>query len=251
MLTQERRDLILERLTTGGRVLAAHLSDELGVSQDTIRRDLRELDEAGMLRRVHGGALPRQGDRTPFAVRARRAPEAKQSIARRAAACVCDGQIVMLDGGTTTLELARALGDDLSATVVTPSLPVALALADHPRVEVSLVGGRVRRSALVSVGAGAVRQLEGIRADVVFLGVCGLHPESGVTVQDGDERDTKAAMIAGAAEVYGLADHDKLGTALPFVVAPLTAVTHLITDRQASKAALAPYRDAGIEVLLA
>jgi DeoR/GlpR family transcriptional regulator of sugar metabolism len=251
VLTDERRRLILERLRTQGRVLAADLSLELDVSADTIRRDLRELDEAGLLRRVHGGALPRYGDTTPFATRARRAAGAKASIARRAAACVRDGQVIVLDGGTTTLELAHALRDDLRASVITTSPPIALALADHPGLEVTVVGGTLRTRALVTVGAAAVDALREIRADVVFLGVCGLHPEIGVTVEDIEERHVKAAMIDGAAEVFALADRDKLGTALPFVVAPMRSVTHLVTDADAAPDELTPYRDLGIEVLSA
>lgn len=249
MLTDERRALILDRLRNQGRVLAADLTAELEVSSDTIRRDLRELHDAGLLRRVHGGALPRHGDAAPFATRARRAPEAKASIARRAAACVRDGQVVVLDGGTTTLELARALPDELRASVITTSPPIALALADHPGLEVTVVGGTLRRNALVTVGAAAVEALRVIRADVVFLGVCGLHPEIGVTTEDLEERHVKAAMIDGAAEVVALADHDKLGTAMPVVVAPLSAVTHLVTDADVDDEALAPYRAVGIEVL--
>src|SRR5947199_8474071 len=144
MLTEERRAVILDRLRIQGRVLATDLSAELDVSSDTIRRDLRELDALGLLRRVHGGALPRHGDASPFAARARRAPEAKASIARRAAGCVSDGQVVVLDGGTTTLEVARALRDDVRANVITTSPPIALALADHPGLEVTVVGRRVR-----------------------------------------------------------------------------------------------------------
>lgn len=251
MLTDERRSLILERLRTQGRVLAADLTAELEVSSDTIRRDLRELDDAGLLRRVHGGALPRHGDASSFAARARRAPEAKASIARRAAACVRDGQVVVLDGGTTTLELARALRDDLRASVITTSPPIALALADHPGLEVTVIGGTLRRDALVTVGAAAVEALRVIRADIVFLGVCGLHPEIGVTTEDLEERHVKAAMLDGAGEVVALADHDKLGTAMPVVVAPLSAVTHLVTDAAVDGGALAPYRALGIEILLA
>jgi DeoR/GlpR family transcriptional regulator of sugar metabolism len=251
MLTDERRSLILDRLREHGRVLAADLTAELAVSPDTIRRDLRELDEAGRLRRVHGGALPRHGDAAPFASRARRAPEAKASIARRAAACVEDGQVVILDGGTTTLELAHALRGDLRASVITTSPPVALALADRPGLSVTVVGGTLRPHALVTVGAAAVETLRVIRADIVFLGVCGLHPEIGVTTEDLEERHVKAAMIDGAAEVVALADHDKLGTAMPMVVAPLSAVTRLVTDAEAEPGALAPYRALGIEVLLA
>jgi DeoR/GlpR family transcriptional regulator of sugar metabolism len=251
VLTDERRSLILDRIRNHGRVLAADLTAELGVSVDTIRRDLRELDDAGLLRRVHGGALPRHGDASPFAARARRAPEAKASIARRAAEGVRDDQIIVLDGGTTTLEVARALRDDLRAHVITTSPPIALALADHPGLEVTVVGGTLRPNALVTVGAAAIEALRVVRADVVFLGVCGLHPEIGVTTEDLEERHVKAAMIEGAAEVVALADHDKLGTAMPVVVAPMSAVTRLVTDADVEDAAVAPYVDLGIEVVRA
>jgi DeoR/GlpR family transcriptional regulator of sugar metabolism len=248
MLTDERRDQILERLRVQGRVLASDLVDQFQVSPDTIRRDLRDLDEAGALRRVHGGALPRRGDTDPLPVRARRAPEAKASIARRAAQLVSNGDVVILDGGTTTLELARALPSSVSATVVTNSLPIALALADHPGIEPIVIGGNLRARSRVTVGAAAVAALERIRADVLFLGVCGLHPEIGVTVEDAEEREGKRAMIAGAAEIVGLADDDKLGTALPFVVAPMAAVTKLVTDASDGRV-LAPYRALGIELI--
>src|SRR5205807_1048776 len=129
VLTDERRAVILDRLRNQGRVMATDLSAELDVSSDTIRRDLREMDGLGLLRRVHGGALPRHGDASSFASRARRAPEAKASIARRAAACVKDGQVVVLAGGTTTPEVARALRDDLRASAITTGPPIRLALA--------------------------------------------------------------------------------------------------------------------------
>jgi DeoR/GlpR family transcriptional regulator of sugar metabolism len=249
VLTDERRALILDRLRSHGRVLAADLTAELDVSSDTIRRDLREMDGLGLLRRVHGGALPRHGDASSFATRARRAPEAKASIARRAAACVSDGQLVILDGGTTTLELARALRDDLRASVITTSPPIAAVLAEHAGLEVTVIGGTLRRESLVTVGAQAVEALRVIRADIVFLGVCGLHPEIGVTTADLEERHVKAAMIDGAAEVVALADHDKLGTAMPVLVAPMSAVTQLVTDAEVDDGALAPYRALGIEVI--
>ena len=251
MLTDERRSRILERLQIQGRVLASDLLDEFDVSADTVRRDLRELDQAGLLRRVHGGALPRAGDTTRFPERERRAPEAKASIARRAAGLVRDGQVVLLDGGTTTLELARALPTSLRADVVTNCPPIALALADHGGVDVTVIGGSLRSQARVTVGAATVEALRMVRADILFLGVCGLHPEIGVTVPEIEERHVKAAMIDGAAEVVGLADHDKLGTALPFIVAPLTKLTHLVTDVESGTESLAPYRALGIEVLQA
>jgi DeoR/GlpR family transcriptional regulator of sugar metabolism len=250
MLTDERRHRILEHLRVQGRVLASDLVTEFGVSPDTVRRDLRELDEAGAVRRVHGGALPRPGDTDPLPVRARRAPEAKATIARRAAQLVSDGQVVVLDGGTTTLEVARALPERLRATVVTNSLPIALELADRSGLDIITVGGHVRSRSHVTVGAASVAALAAVRADVLFLGVCGLHPEIGISAVDSEEVEGKRAMIAGAAEIVGLADHDKLGTALPFVIAPLSKVTKLVTDA-VDEDELAPYRALGIEVLCA
>ena len=251
MLTAERQAAIVELLNQRGRVLANDLGTELGVSADTIRRDLRELDDLGLVRRVHGGALPRIGDGAPFAARARRAPEAKASIARRAAGLVEDGQVVILDGGTTTVEVARALRPDLRATIVTTSPPVAVALSEHRWVDIAVIGGVLRRDALVAVGAETVDALRMIRADVVMLGVCGLHPEVGVTANDLEEARVKRAMITSAAAVVALADHDKLGTAMPVVIGQIDIVTTLITDSDVNDQTLEPYRAAGLEVLYA
>jgi DeoR/GlpR family transcriptional regulator of sugar metabolism len=250
-LTAERHAAIVELLRQHGRVLANDLSAELRVSADTIRRDLRELDELGRLRRVHGGALPRNGDAAPFAARARRAPEAKASIARRAAELVGDGQVVILDGGTTVVEVARALRPDLRATVVTTSPPVAVTLSEHRGVDIAVIGGTLRRDALVTVGSETVDSLRMIRADVVMLGVCGLHPELGVTANDLEEAQAKRAMIGGAAAVVALADRNKLGAAMPVFVAPIDVITTLITDSDVNDQSLEPYRAAGIEILYA
>jgi DeoR/GlpR family transcriptional regulator of sugar metabolism len=251
MLTAERHTAIVDLLRQRGRVVANDLSAELGVSADTIRRDLRELDQLGLVRRVHGGALPRTGDAAPFAARARRAPEAKASIARRAAELIEDGQVVVLDGGTTAVEVARALRPDLRATVVTTSPPVAVALSEHRGVEIALIGGMLRHEALATVGAETVDALRMIRADVVMLGVCGLHPELGVTANDLEQAHVKRAMIDGAAAVVALADHDKLGTTMPVFVADIDVITTLITDGDGDDHSLEPYRAAGIDVLCA
>jgi DeoR/GlpR family transcriptional regulator of sugar metabolism len=249
VLIDERRSVILERLESAGRVLAGDLCSELGCSVDTVRRDLRELDDAGLLRRVHGGALPRHGVGGSFAQRTERSPGAKRSIARTAAQLVRDGQVIVIDGGTTTLEVARALKPDLHATVVTTCPPIAVALADRAGLDVTVIGGSLRRGSLVTVGAETVSALRAIRADLVFLGVCGLHPTIGVTVPDIEERHVKAAMIEDAAEVVALADAEKLGTGMPFVVSALSAVSHLVTDAAVDDERLAPYRAAGIRVI--
>ncbi|HEU4325750.1 MAG TPA: DeoR/GlpR family DNA-binding transcription regulator [Roseiflexaceae bacterium] len=249
MLTAERRQFILDQLRREGKVLASELSSALAVSEDTIRRDLRELSEAGLLQRVHGGALPRSPGIASYAVRQRQAPQAKAAIAQAALQLIRSGQVLLLDGGTTTLHMAQRLPYDLQATVVTNSPPIAEALADHPCAEVVLIGGRLFKHSRVVVGAAATEAIRSIRADLCILGVCSLHPEVGISVTDLEEAHTKRAMIAVSAEVVALADSEKLGTVAPYVVGPLSELTQIITDRCVPETTLAPYRAQGVAIL--
>jgi DeoR/GlpR family transcriptional regulator of sugar metabolism len=251
MLTAERRQHILATLRRDGKVLASELSVALGVSEDTIRRDLRELAEADLLQRVHGGALPRSPASASFTARQSQASAAKQAIARAAAQLVRDGQVIILDGGTTTLQVAQRLPIDLRATVVTNSPPIAIALAEHPQVEVLIVGGRLYKHSLVAVGAGAVEALRAIRADICMLGVCSLHPQGGISVPDLEEAYVKRAMIAGAAEVVALASAEKLGTAATYMIGPIGDLTHIVTEREVPDETLAAYRAQGITLICA
>ena len=251
MLSEERRRLILDRLDRDGKVVAAELSDALAVSPDTVRRDLRELAEAGLLKRVHGGALPAAVGGRPYEARLEQAPEAKASIARATGRLLRPGQVIVLDSGTTTLEVARHLPPDLEATVITNSPPIAVALADHPNVEVTVLGGMLAKGAHALVGAATVEALQTVRADVLVLGVCSVHPEIGITVMDLEESYVKRAMIANAAEVVAVSSADKLGSAGSYVIAPVTELTYLVTEESATAEQLDRFRAAGVELVLA
>jgi DeoR/GlpR family transcriptional regulator of sugar metabolism len=247
MLTAERRQVILTRLERDGKVVASELVDALGVSEDTVRRDLRELAAGGLVQRVHGGALPRAGEFASFDQRLQVSPEAKAHLAEAALPLLEGARVLLLDGGTTALELARRLPHDRDCTVLTNSPPVAVALAAHPRAEVVLIGGRLLKESQVTVGATAVDALRQVRADACVLGICSLHPELGVTVTDHDEAHVKRAMVEASAEVIALATGDKLRSAAPWVVAPLADVTHLVTD--AGEDLTADYAAAGVSVV--
>lgn len=251
VLTEERRQLILERLRSDGKVVANELTTALGVSPDTVRRDLRELADAGLLRRVHGGALPAAVGARPYAVRREQAPVAKAAIARATGRLLRDGQVILLDAGTTTLEVARHLPPELAATVITNSPPIAVALAEHPSVEVTVLGGMLEKDAHALVGAATIEALRAVRADVLVLGVCSLHPEVGITVTELEESYVKRTMIENSAEVVAVSSADKLGSAAPYVVAPLDELTYLVTEQPASAKQLDQYRALGIEVVLA
>lgn len=249
MLTVERRQFILEILRRDKKVLSSELSAVLKVSEDTIRRDLRELAESGLLQRVHGGALLTSPATASYTDRQKQAPEEKEAIARTAAKLVRPGQVVILDGGTTTLQVARHLPLDLQATIVTNSPPIAIALAEHPNIEVVMLGGQLYKKALVNVGAATVEALRLIRADLCLLGVCSLHPEAGISVPNLNEAYVKRAMISRSAEVVGLATAAKLDTAASYVVESIQALTYLVTAPTVANKLLTAYKELGLTVI--
>ncbi|HEY3468641.1 MAG TPA: DeoR/GlpR family DNA-binding transcription regulator [Amycolatopsis sp.] len=249
MLVGERRDLLLARLAADGKVLAKDVAAELGVSEDSIRRDLRDLAAAGLCQRVYGGALPVSPAVADYASRTSIAVEGKDRVAAVAAGLVRPGSTVILDGGTTTLAVAKALPRDLEATVVTHSPTVAVALLEHARVEVFLLGGRLFRHSAVTCGAAAAEAAQAISADVFLLGVTGVHPETGLTTGDADEAAMKRTLARRAADTYVLASAEKLGAASRFPVLPFADVAGVITD--ADDANVQKLAELGVKVLKA
>lgn len=249
MLKEERQNLILETLRQEGRVLASELSQKLSVSEDTIRRDLNDLAEIQLIQRVHGGALLKSPAMGNYNVRQSQALLVKKSIALAAVKLIQPGQLVIMDGGTTTLQVAEHLPNDLNVTIVTNSPAIAVALAEHSKIEVVVVGGKLYKNSLTMVGAEAIKSLQTFRADLCLLGICSLHPDVGITANHLEETYVKRTMIASAAEVVALASADKLGTASPFVVAPISELTHLVTEENLLPEVLAPYYQAGITVI--
>ncbi len=251
MLTAERRRSIMQILQRDGKVLASELSKTMHVSEDTIRRDLNELATADMLLRVHGGALPRSPATASFTERQQQAPGAKAAIAQAAIGLIRQDQVILLGGGTTLLQVAQQLPPDLRATVITHSPPVALALAVYPEIEVIVIGGKLYKHELVTVGAATVEAYRNIRADLCLLGIGSLHPEVGISTFDLEEAYVKRAMIASAAEVVALTSAEKIGTAAPYIVGPLSDLTHLVTERSVPNEVLAPYQALGITIVRA
>jgi DeoR/GlpR family transcriptional regulator of sugar metabolism len=251
MLTRQRKAHILELLRRDGQIVARALSRDLQLSEDTIRRDLRELAAAGLLQRVHGGALPASPALADFAGRRQVAADGKAAIGKAAAAMVQDGQVVLVDGGTTAVQLARHLPRDLRATIVTHSPSVAVELALHPHVAVELIGGRLFKHSVVAVGAAASEAIARIRADCYFMGVTGVHPEVGLTTGDPEEAAIKRRLCRSAAETVVLASHEKLGAVSPFVVMPLCEAAALVVEPATSEQVVAVYRERGLTVVLA
>ena len=214
MLVAQRRDLLLDRLRTEGRLVAKDLATEFGVSEDSVRRDLRELAAAGLCQRVYGGALPVSPALADYPTRQRVAVGSKARVAAAAATLIQPGATAVLDGGTTTLAVVQALPADLRATVVTHSPTIAAALGAHDGVEIFLIGGRVFKHSMVACGAAAVEAAQAFTADLFLLGVTGIHFETGLTTGDADEAAMKRALSRRAAETYVLGSAEKIGAAV-------------------------------------
>ncbi|MCX5604150.1 DeoR/GlpR family DNA-binding transcription regulator [Streptomyces phaeochromogenes] len=253
MYAPERQQEILRLARDGGRVDVVSLAEEFQVTAETIRRDLKALDRAGLLRRVHGGAIPagRLDFEPDLAERETTAADEKDRIAKAAVAELPDKGTMILDAGTTIARLAGALPLEATLTVVTHSLPIAARLADHPGMQLHLIGGRVRHRTRAAVDAWALRAYGEIRADVVFLAANGFSIEHGLTTPDLAEAAVKRAALSAARRVVLLADSAKHGQEHFARFGDLSEVDLLITDSGLSPEDATAIERGGTEVVRA
>lgn len=251
MLNEERKSQILEMLGQRGRVLSSALVSELNVSEDTIRRDLKDLAEAGLLKRVHGGALPVGKVPMSYNQRQELAPSGKAAIARKAAAMIRHGQVIFIDGGTTTAMIAPFLAPDLKATFITYSLPTAIALTERTESHVRILGGRVVKELLLTMGPALLKEIEGIQADLTLVSVESVLGEFGATVSHPDDAMVKSAFIQQSAETVVLAGSEKFGKVAPYRIAWLNEVAAIITDAAIDATMLKACKKAGGQIIVA
>jgi DeoR/GlpR family transcriptional regulator of sugar metabolism len=249
MLAATRKELLLDRLRTEGSVSTQELARELDLSEDTLRRDLRELAAAGLCQRVYGGALPSSPAMADLATRSEVEPASKHRVAETAARLVKPGSTVILDGGTTTLAVAQSLPLTLSCTVITHSPTIASALLDHELIDVLILGGRLFKHSGVTCGSIAAEAAQSISADLFLLGVTGVHPDAGLTTGDAEEAAMKRTLASRAVETYVLASTEKIGAASPYAVLPLSDVAAVITDAPQANPTIAQLTANGTKVI--
>jgi len=249
MLKQERQLYILHQVNLHNQVLSANLSIDLDVSEDTVRRDLQELADSGKIVKVHGGALSLSFDDFHYTPNHVYAHAQKKLIARKAAALITNDMFVMTSGGTTLIELARALPQSLKATFISGSIPVVLEYSYHPNIEVILIGDKVSKNSKITVGGDAIAKIRQIKADLCFLGVNAIDAEHGITDNDWDVVQIKRAMVESAQKVVCLSIAEKINSCQPFHVCPVEDVDMLITELRPDDPLLDSYRKKGIQVL--
>jgi len=250
-LVTERHSWLLERVFEARRVLTKDAALELGVSVDTIRRDLRELHARGLVRRVHGGAVPATNLPHSFTGRTGVADTDRSQLANVIVQRFRANQVIGLDAGSTNVEVASLIPPTLEVTVVTNSPAAAVALADHPAASVILLGGVVDLNWMATVGPETVDGWRNYRLDVAVVGVCGFDPKAGATTNSHAEVATKRALIGSAAEVVIPVQAEKLGTAAPYLVGGATELDTIIVESLTDPDLITQYRAQGIDIIVA
>ncbi|MGC3946174.1 MAG: DeoR/GlpR family DNA-binding transcription regulator [Chryseolinea sp.] len=249
MLKEERFQYILKKLSEDQKVNLTTLSKDLDVSSYTVRRDLKELTDKGLLQAVRGGAVPHSPTPHHFLDRLGYQPEQKKAIAMKAVTILKDDQVIVLDSGTTALAIASLLPRELRLTVVTNSFPVASVLESHPHIEVLFAGGRLYKSAFTTTGHDTIRFFRNIRADVYFMGICSIHNTIGVTTINYEEAEVKKSIVEVSKQVIALTAPERIGTAEAFFICPIEMVDAIITDDDGAAVAKELLAGTGISVL--
>jgi DeoR/GlpR family transcriptional regulator of sugar metabolism len=247
MLKKERQEFILHQLNLHNKILCADLSTKMGVSDDTIRRDLQELAQEDKLIKVHGGALSKSFH-TAFDRKMVYNLEDKHIIAQKTAALVQSGMYILTSGGTSILEFAKSLDTNLNATFFTCSLNAAIEFAHHPSIEVVMIGDKVSKDSMLTTGASAVQTIESIQADLCILGINSLDTQFGLSENDWEVVQIKKAMIKASKKTICIGISEKLNSQQKIKVANLDEIDILITELDPDDPTLLPFKHKGLTI---
>ena len=248
MLKAERQNIILEELRAFNRVKSSRLCDLLSVSEDTIRRDLNELENKGQLKKVHGGAIslsfiPSFKKREVVEI------QTKHEIAKKAVSLIEEDMVLIIDGGTSNLQLINLLPTDKKLTIFTNSIPVASKLCEYPNIDGVFLGGNILRKGYTTVGYQTIEPLLEIHADMCFLGITSIDIHAGLTEANRQETTIKKAIIKASNKVVTLAISNKINTKQPFKVCDLNHLDVMITELNENDPILLPFKEKGIQII--
>lgn len=230
MLKIERQNIILEILNEEKKVRSRELSERLNVSEDTIRRDLKELDEQKLIKRVHSGALCIGPPITSFNYRTKINQHEKKTLATKAISLLREDTVILVDGSTTNQHVIAALPVDFTATIITNSPPIACALENHMNIKVIFIGGVLYNNSMITVGDAAIQSLEKLRVDTYLMGIYNINIDDGLSVPTFEEANLKRKMISISTEVIGIVTNDKFETVSNYIISNSNCLNYLITD---------------------
>jgi DeoR/GlpR family transcriptional regulator of sugar metabolism len=249
MLKAERQKLILTKIISEKKIKTIKLAKKLNLSEDTIRRDLNDLHEKGLIRKVYGGAFPVTIEpKNIFDVLITNEVK-KNCIANKAVSLLKDGQVIIISGGTTNLAFAKLIPTSLKATIYTYSLPIAMQLSQHLNIDLIFIGGKLQKNAMVTIGLDVVQVLNNLKADICFMGASSINTNLGLTEMGYEVSIVKKAMIQASDKVISMVTSEKLNTKMPHFVCELNQLNTIITDLNPNDHKLEEYLKAGISVL--
>lgn len=249
MLKAERQNYIIDKILEEQKVVTSNLAIALDLSEDTVRRDLNELDGKKLLKKVYGGAIAIQDDSTGVFNINITAEEEKEKIVTKALSLLHDGQVIIVSGGTTNLVFAKLIPVDLKVTIYTYSLPIAMQLSQLPNIDLILIGGRMQKNAMVTTGIDVIQVLSKIKADICFLGASSINVKQGLTEIGYEVSIVKKAMIESSDRVVSMFTSNKLNTKMPHGVCHLRELDTIITELDPKDARLQEYRKSGVMIL--
>jgi len=249
MLKEERHHQILDKIKLNRKALSSDLSLELNVSEDTIRRDLNELSRKGLIKKVHGGALPIDTKAPSYEERKFSNLKEKNSIAKKAVNLIKDGQVIIMSGSTTNLQLAKIIPSDINATIYTYSLPIALQLTEHPSIEIIFIGGKLNKPAQVTVGLDVVSSISQLRADLCFMGTGGINISNGMTEPNWEVSHIKKCMIEASNKVIVLCTNNKINEIKRYHVTPINRINTIVTNSNPEDQIFNSFKEKGVIIL--
>ena len=235
MNKKERMEYISDFLRRNKRIYITSICNELGVSDDTLRRDLIEMEKEGLLSRVHGGAVQRSDTSVQILERYESDKLGKERMAEKMVALLNDGDTILIDGGTSNLEVAKALPRDMELTIFTNSFPIANELFSHIRHHAIFLGGEIDCEGQVTLGISTYRELQAIQTDWAIIGVSDLHPTEGIFCIKREEALIKSAILEHGRKRVVMASSQKLDRARTYKIANIADLTYIVTDDEGVK----------------
>jgi len=248
MLKEERHKIIMREINLHNKVLSIDLSQILNVSDDTVRRDLKDLVDAGKILKVHGGAISKSFVSSFSTQNNIYAQDKKQEIARKALVLLKNEMVVLTEGGTTILEFAKQIPKTLNVTFYTISPQIAITLSDHPNIEVITIGGKLIKNANLHTGASVINQLAEIKVDLCLLGANAFSVQDGLTDVDWEVVQVKKALIRSAKKIAILCISEKLNTTQRLKICDSSQINYLITELPPTHHSLLNYVNTDIKL---
>lgn len=239
----------MTKLIEDQKVVTTNLALALALSEDTIRRDLNELDNKNLLKKVYGGAIQNAGKSVDVFNIVIIAEEEKKKIVTKALSLLHDGQVIIMSGGSTNLVFAKLIPSDLKATIYTYSLPIAMQLSQHPNIDLIFIGGKMQKNAMVTIGMDVIQVLSKIKADICFIGASSINVKQGLTEVGYEVSIVKKAMIGSSDRVVSMFASNKLNTKMPHIVCDLNQLDTIVTDLDPTDLSLEEYRKLGVLIL--